>query len=154
MRYFRAKVYYKSKRALSLSKQTFVRKYHIVPASRPWIHSAPRMKGPTLHPGQQPNLNIYLGKYNVLVLISLLLFFVSSLRRGDQSTVFCIVSFNFNWSRSLKIRHPFTLFVVVVLPLLQARFVGRMSIMCVAGLKGRNIAYATRCQAPNLCSKV
>ena len=59
MRYFRAKVNCNSRRALSLSKQTFVRKYHIVPASRPWVHS-PRMKGPTLHPSQQPNLIIYI----------------------------------------------------------------------------------------------
>ena len=57
MRYFRAKVNYKNRSALSLLKQTFVRKYHIVPASRPWVHS-PRMKGPTLH--QQPNLIIYI----------------------------------------------------------------------------------------------
>ena len=57
MRHFRAKVNYKSRRALSLLKQTFVRKYHIVPASRPWVHS-PRMKGPTLH--QQPKLIIYI----------------------------------------------------------------------------------------------
>ena len=46
------------------------------------------------------------GKYIVLVLISLLFYFFFSLRRGDQSTVFCIVSFDFNWSRSPKIRHP------------------------------------------------
>ena len=45
------------------------------------------------------------GKYIVLVLISRLFYFLSSLRRGDQSTVFCIVSFDFNWSRSPKIRH-------------------------------------------------
>ena len=32
----------------------------------------------------------------VLVLISLLFYFFSSLRRGDQSTFFCIVSFDFN----------------------------------------------------------
>ena len=32
------------------------------------------------------------GKYIVLVLISRLFYFLSSLRRGDQSTVFCIVS--------------------------------------------------------------
>ena len=31
------------------------------------------------------------GKYIVLVLISLLFYFFSSLHRGDQSTVFCIV---------------------------------------------------------------
>ena len=49
------------------------------------------------------------GKYIVLVLISLLFYFFSSLRRGDQSTVFCIESFYFNWSRSPKIRHPFAL---------------------------------------------
>ena len=47
--------------------------------------------------------------YIVIVLISLLLYFLSSLRRGDQSTVFCIVSSDFNWSRSPKIRHPLTL---------------------------------------------
>ena len=35
--------------------------------------------------------------------------YFSSLRRADQSTVFCIVSFDFNWSRSPKIRHPFAL---------------------------------------------
>ena len=46
------------------------------------------------------------GKYIVLVLISRLFYFLSSLRRGDQSTVFCIVSFDFNWSRSPKIRDP------------------------------------------------
>ena len=46
------------------------------------------------------------GKYIVLVLISQLFYFLSSLRCGDQSTVFCIVSFDFNWSRSPKIRHP------------------------------------------------
>ena len=40
------------------------------------------------------------GKYIVLVLIFLLFYFFSSLRRGDQSTVFCTVSFDFNWSRS------------------------------------------------------
>ena len=40
---------------------------------------------------------------------SLLFYFFSSLRRGDQSTVFCMVSFDFNWSRSSKIRHPLTL---------------------------------------------
>ena len=39
-------------------------------------------------------------KYIVLVLISRLFYFLSYLRRGDQSTVFCIVSFDFNWSRS------------------------------------------------------
>ena len=32
------------------------------------------------------------GKYTVLVLISILFYFFSSLRRGDQSTVFCIAS--------------------------------------------------------------
>ena len=31
------------------------------------------------------------GKYIVLVLISLLFYFFSSLHRGDHSTVFCIV---------------------------------------------------------------
>ena len=36
------------------------------------------------------------GKYIVLVLISRLFYFLSSLRRRDQSTVFCIVSFDFN----------------------------------------------------------
>ena len=36
-------------------------------------------------------------------------FFFSSLRRRDQSTIFSIVSFDFKWSRSPKIRHPFTL---------------------------------------------
>ena len=46
------------------------------------------------------------GKYIVLVLIFVLFYFFSSLRRGDQSAVFCIVSFDFNWSRSPKIRHP------------------------------------------------
>ena len=46
------------------------------------------------------------GKYIVIVLISRSFYFLSSLRRGDQSTVFCIVSFDFNWSRSPKIRHP------------------------------------------------
>ena len=46
------------------------------------------------------------GKYIVLVLILRLFYFLSSLRRGDQSTVFCVVSFDFNWSRSPKIRHP------------------------------------------------
>ena len=42
-------------------------------------------------------------------LISLLFYFFSSLRRGDQSTVFCIVSSDFNWSRSPKIGHHFVL---------------------------------------------
>ena len=50
-----------------------------------------------------------LGKYIVLVLISLLLYFFSFLCCGDQCTVFCIVSFDFNWSRSPKIPHPFAL---------------------------------------------
>ena len=36
------------------------------------------------------------GKYIVLVLTSRLFYFLSSLRRRDQSTVFCIVSFDFN----------------------------------------------------------
>ena len=36
------------------------------------------------------------GNYIVLVLISRLFYFLSSLRRGDQSAVFCIVSFDFN----------------------------------------------------------
>ena len=36
------------------------------------------------------------GKYIVLVLISLLFYFFSCLRRGDQSTVFCIAPFDFN----------------------------------------------------------
>ena len=36
------------------------------------------------------------GKYIVLVLISRLFYFLSSLRRGDQSTVSCIVYFDFN----------------------------------------------------------
>ena len=36
------------------------------------------------------------GKYTVLVSISVLYYFFSSLRRGDQSTVFCIVSIDFN----------------------------------------------------------
>ena len=40
------------------------------------------------------------------MLISRLFYFLSSLRRGDQSTVFSLVSFDFNWSRSPKIRHP------------------------------------------------
>ena len=35
-----------------------------------------------------------LCKYIVFILISLLFYFFSSLRRGDQSTVFCIVSFS------------------------------------------------------------
>ena len=48
-------------------------------------------------------------KYIALVLISVLFYFFSSLRRGGQSTVFCIVSFDFNWSRSPKIRHHFAL---------------------------------------------
>ena len=39
-----------------------------------------------------------LGKYIVLVLISLLFYFFSSLRRGDQSTVFCIVSLSHDLS--------------------------------------------------------
>ena len=34
------------------------------------------------------------GKCIVLVLISLLFYFSSSLRRGDQSTVFCVVPFS------------------------------------------------------------
>ena len=34
----------------------------------------------------------------VFVLISLLLYFLSSLRRGDQSTVFCVVSINYHIS--------------------------------------------------------
>ena len=51
----------------------------------------------------------YNCNYIVLVLISLLFYFISSLRRGDQSTVFCIVSFDFDWSRSPKIRQPFAL---------------------------------------------
>ena len=42
-------------------------------------------------------------------LISLLFYFFSSLRRGDQSTVFCIVSSDFNWSRTPKIGHHFAL---------------------------------------------
>ena len=33
------------------------------------------------------------GKYIVLVLISRLFYFLSSLRRGDQSTVFCKVTY-------------------------------------------------------------
>ena len=35
--------------------------------------------------------------------------FFSSLRHGDQSTVFCIVYFDFTFSRSPKIRDPFAL---------------------------------------------
>ena len=58
-------------------------------------------------------------KYIVLVWISLLFYFFSYLCRGDQSTVSCIVSFDFNWSRSPKIRHPFALVFVVVLPILE-----------------------------------
>ena len=42
--------------------------------------------------------------YYVFVLISSLFYFFSSLRRGDQSTVFCIVSVhypgNYNWEKS------------------------------------------------------
>ena len=49
------------------------------------------------------------GEYIVLVSILLLFYFFSSLRRGDQFTVFCIVSFDFNWSRSPKIQHPLAL---------------------------------------------
>ena len=49
------------------------------------------------------------GKYIVLVLISLLFYIFSPLRRGDQSTVFCIVSFDLNLSRSRRIRYPFAL---------------------------------------------
>ena len=48
-------------------------------------------------------------KYIVLVWISLLFYFFSYLCRGDQSTVSCIASFDFNWSRFPKIRHPFAL---------------------------------------------
>ena len=44
----------------------------------------------------------------LLVLISLLFYFLSSLCRGDQSTAFCIISFDFNWSKSPKIRHLLT----------------------------------------------
>ena len=39
---------------------------------------------------------MYLGKYIVLLLTSRLFYSLSSLRRGDQSTGFCIVSFDFN----------------------------------------------------------
>ena len=38
--------------------------------------------------------------------MSLLFYFFPSLRRGDQSTVFCIVSFDFNWSRALFLERP------------------------------------------------
>ena len=48
-------------------------------------------------------------KIIVLVSISLLFYFFSSLCRGHQSIIFCIVSFDFNWSRSPKIQHPFAL---------------------------------------------
>ena len=44
-----------------------------------------------------------------IIKISRLFYFLSSHRRGDQSTVFCMVSFDFNWSRSAKIRHPYAL---------------------------------------------
>ena len=54
--------------------------------------------------------------YHLHFILRLFYSFIS-LRRRDQSTVFCIVSFDFNWSRSPKIRHPFALVVVVVLPL-------------------------------------
>ena len=40
------------------------------------------------------------GTYIVLVLISLLFYFFSSLHRGDQSTVFCIVILKKNNSAS------------------------------------------------------
>ena len=50
-----------------------------------------------------------LGKYIVLVLISLLFHLFFFLCCGDQSTGFCMVSFDFNWSRFLKIQHPFAL---------------------------------------------
>ena len=48
------------------------------------------------------------GKYIILVLISRLFYFLSSLRRGDQSTVFL--------QRSGTLLHWF---VVVVLPILE-----------------------------------
>ena len=48
---------------------------------------------------------------------SLLFYFFSSLRRGDQSTVFCIVSFDFNCLQRSGTRLNW--FVVVVLPILE-----------------------------------
>ena len=60
------------------------------------------------------------GKYIVLLLISRLFYFLSSLRRGDQSTVFCIISFEFLTDPGLQ-RSGTLLqwFVVVVLPILE-----------------------------------
>ena len=44
----------------------------------------------------------YIEKYIVLLLISRLFYFLSSLRRGDQSTVFCIVNFDAHWTSGAK----------------------------------------------------
>ena len=41
------------------------------------------------------------GKHIVLVLISRLFYFLSSLYLGGQSTVFCIVSFNQSFAKNL-----------------------------------------------------
>ena len=58
------------------------------------------------HRTEWQKYNIFAHIFIVLFKISLLFYFFSSLRRGDLSTVFCIVSFDFNWSRSPKIRFP------------------------------------------------
>ena len=60
------------------------------------------------------------GKYLVLVLISLLFYFFSSLRRGDQSTVFFLLRKNINSFYYLTIKNNKTRSKAVQKPLCDA----------------------------------
>ena len=81
--------------------------WSILPQGKRFVSRAKTLMSTFLHAVFSFSFTIYLGKYIVIVNISLLFYFFSSLRRGEQSTVFCIVSFDFNLSRSPKIQHSF-----------------------------------------------